>query len=322
MLNISHSKIAPILTAILASHFGGAIAQTVSDKPVRLIVITAPGGAADQVARLVGEKLTHIIGRPVIVENKPGAGGNIATQFVARSPADGNTFLITSNNHTINTTLYKNPGYALNDLIPVVELARGPNVVVVPPSSLQKDIEGLISAAKDKPLTYGSIGVGSGAHMVAECMRFTTGAKLEHVPYKGGAPAVADVVGGQIPAVFTTLASAGTFVRAGRLRALALSSPTRWSTMQDIPTLAERGYGACTYETWLGLMAPQGTPAAIVNAMNRDVALIIKSAEARDRLVPQGYAPVGESPQKFGEMINADLQKTASLIKKSGMSAD
>ncbi len=322
MFDIVSNSRAFVAATLLASPLGTAVAQVPSDKPVRLIVAFAAGGAGDQVARMVSGKLTHIIGRPVLVENKPGAGGNIASQFVATAPPDGNTFLITSNNHTTNTVLYKNAGYTLNDLIPVVELMRGPIVVVVPSAGPQKDIEDLISTAKTTPLSYGSIGVGSSSHLLAECLKFNTGAKLEHVPYKGGAPAVADVVAGHIPVVFTTLASAGTFVRAGKLRALALSSPVRWSTFPDIPTLAERGFGACTYEAWLGLMAPQGTPAAIVSAMNRDVASIMKSVDARDRLAPQGYVPVGDSPQKFAEMINADLQKTSDLIKRSGMSAD
>ncbi len=319
MFDIVSNSRAFVAATLLASPLGAAVAQVPSDKPVRLIVAFAVGGAGDQVARLVALKLAPIIGRPVLVENKPGAGGNIASQYVAKAPPDGNTFLITSNNHTINTVLFKNAGYTLNDLIPVVELARGPVVVVVPSAGPQKDIEDLISTAKTTPLPYGSIGIGSSAHLVAECLKLNTGAKLEHVPYKGGAPAVADVVAGQIPVVFTTLGSAGAFVQAGKLRALALSSPVRWSTMQDIPTLAERGFGACNYEAWLGLMAPKGTPAAIVSAMNRDVASLLKSADAR---VPQGYVPVGDSPQKFAEMINADQQKTSDLIKRSGMSAD
>ena len=299
-----------------------AWAQPASDQPIRFIVITAPGGAADQFARLVGERLSTALGRTVLVENKPGAGGNIASQFVAKAAPNGNTFLITSNNHTVNPTLYAKPGYSFDELVPVVQIARGPSVLVVHPSSPFKTVKELVDSAKTKPLPYGSIGVGSGAHLVAECLKATTGAKLEHVPYKGGAPAVADVVGGQVPAVITTLASAGSFIKADRLRALAVSSNGRWALTPGIPTLGESGWGECTIETWIGIMAPKGTPANVITRVNAATAALLKTAEVKEKMMPTGYEPVGESVETFDAMLRTDFDKMRKLIKQAGISAE
>jgi tripartite-type tricarboxylate transporter receptor subunit TctC len=293
-----------------------------ADQPIRFIVITAPGGAADQFARMVGERLATALGRTVLVENKPGAGGNIASQFVAKAAPDGNTFLITSNNHTVNPSLYAKPGYTFDELVPVVQIARGPSVMVVHPSSPFHSVKELIESARTKPLPYGSIGVGSGAHLVAECLKAATGAKLEHVPYKGGAPAVADVVGGQVPAVMTTLASAGAFIKAERIRALAVSSNGRWALTPNIPTLGENGWGECSIETWIGMMAPKGTPAVVIARVNAATAAILKTAEAKEKMVPTGYEPVGESVQHFGTMLRTDLDRMTRLIKQAGISAE
>ncbi|MDB5898716.1 MAG: hypothetical protein JWP41_2318 [Ramlibacter sp.] len=311
-----------VLAAGCLASVNMAVAQPASDQPIRLIVITAPGGAADQFARIVGERLSTALGRTVLVENKPGAGGNIASQFVAKAAPDGNTFLITSNNHTVNPSLYAKPGYSFDELVPVVQIARGPSVLVVHPTSPFKSVKELIESAKTKPLPYGSIGVGSGAHLVAECLKATTGAKLEHVPYKGGAPAVADVVGGQVPAVMTTLASAGSFIKADRIRALAVSSNGRWALTPTIPTLGENGWGECSIETWIGMMAPKGTPGAIIAKVNAATAAILKAPEVKEKMVPTGYEPVGESTERFGAMLRTDLDRMTKLIKQAGISAE
>jgi len=318
------TAVKPCLAAV-AGAFLALAANTASaqaDRPLRLVVITQAGGAADQAARLVGKQLSEVLGRTVLVENKPGAGGNIASQYVARSKADGDTLLVTSNNHTINPALYKSPGYTTDDLAPVVQIARGPSVVVIHPGVETRSIEALIEAAKKNPVSYGSIGVGSGAHVVAECLKAATGAKLEHIPYKGGAPAVADVVGGHIPVVFTTLASAGAHVRTERIQGLAVSSANRWPSVPEIPTLAEKGLGACTYETWLGIVAPKDTPPDVIARLNKDMSAIIKSDLVRTALAPQGYEPVGESVSHFAAMLAEDKKKTSKLIQEAGITAD
>ena len=306
----------------VACTLSAPLAQAQTDGAIQFIVITAPGGAADQFARMVGEKLSQALGRPVRVENKPGAGGNIASQFVAKAAADGNTFLITSNNHNVNVSLYAKPGYSVDDLVPVVQIARGPSVMVVHPTSPFKTVKELIESAKKTPLPYGSIGVGSGAHLVAECLKAATGAKLEHVPYKGGAPAVADVVGGQVPMVATTLASAGAFIKANRLNALAVSSTGRWALTPQIPTLGENGWPECSIETWIGMMAPKGTPAVVVNKINAEVQALLRSPEVKEKMVPTGYEPVGESAQQFSAMLKTELDRTTKLIKQAGITAE
>jgi tripartite-type tricarboxylate transporter receptor subunit TctC len=258
----------------------------------------------------------------VLVENKPGAGGNIASQYTAKAAPDGNTFLITSNNHTVNTALYAKPGYTIDELVPVVQIARGPSVMVVHPSQPFHSVKELVESARTKPLPYGSIGVGSGAHLVGECLRSVTGAKLEHVPYKGGAPAVADVVGGQVPMVMTTLASAGQFVRAEKIRALAVSSTNRWGEFKNVPTLAENGWGECTIETWIGMVAPKGTPAPIIEKINAEVSALLKTPEVKQKMAPTGYEPVGEPVPKFAEMLHTDYARVTKLIKQAGITAD
>lgn len=298
------------------------VASAQTDQPIHFIVITAAGGAADQFARMVGEALSKRLGRNVLVENKPGAGGNIASQYTARAAPDGNTFLITSNNHTVNTALYLKAGYSMDDLVPVVQIARGPSVMVVHPSSPFHSVKELIETSRTKPLPYGSIGVGSGAHLVGECLRASTGAKLEHVPYRGGAPAVADVVGGQVPMVMTTLASAGSFVRAEKIRALAVSSTNRWGGYANVPTLAENGWGECSLETWIGMVAPKGTPAAIIEKINAEVAAILKTPEIKQKVAPTGYEPVGESVLKFADMLRTDYARVTKLIKQAGITAE
>jgi tripartite-type tricarboxylate transporter receptor subunit TctC len=281
-----------------------------------LIVITAAGGAADQAARIVAQKLGPALGRTVIVENKPGAGGNIASRYVANSKPDGLTFLVTSNNHTINPSLYKDAGYAtLTDLVPVVQIARGPTVVAVHPSVTVQSMSELVALSKSRHVSYGSVGIGSASHLIGECLKASTGARYEHVPYKGGAPAVADAVAGHLPLVLSSLASLGQYIKTGRLKALAVTSAERWPNYTDVPTLAELGMGDCTYEFWLGLVAPRGTPPAIVNSMNREIAAILKTKDAAEKIGAMGYLPVGASAAEFDDMVRADMAKTAKLLK-------
>ena len=294
-----------------------ASAQTSSQNDtIKLIVITAPGGAADQAARIVAEKLGPALNKNIIVENKPGAGGNIASKFVASAKPDGLTFLMTSNNHTINPFIYKDPGYStLQDLLPVVQVARGPTVIAVHPQTPMNSMKELITFSQTKPVSYGSIGVGSAAHLVGECLKPLTGAKFEHVPYKGGAPAVFDAVAGHIPLVMSSLASLGPYIKTGKLRALAVSSAERWPGYAEIPTLNELGMGDCTYDIWLGIVAPKGTPASIINSMNSEISTLLKTKEMQDKILGMGYMPVGNTVKEFDDMVRNDINKTSKMIK-------
>ena len=297
------------------SIFARAQNQTSNDT-IKLIVITAAGGAADQAARIVAEKLGPALNKNIIVENKPGAGGNIASRFVASAKPDGLTFLMTSNNHTINPFIYKDPGYAtLSDLLPVVQVARGPTVIAVHPQTSFNSMKELITLSQTKPVSYGSIGVGSAAHLVGECLKPVTGAKFEHVPYKGGAPAVFDAVAGHIPLVMSSLASLGPYIKSGKLRALAVSSAERWPGYNEIPTLNELGMGECTYDIWLGIVAPKGTPASMINSMNSEISSLLKTKEMQEKILGMGYMPVGNTVKEFDDMVRSDINKTSKMIK-------
>jgi len=292
-------------------------AQTMpQNDTIKLIVITAPGGAADQATRIVAEKLGPALNKNIIVENKPGAGGNIASKFVASAKPDGYTFLMTSNNHTINPFIYKDPGYStLVDLLPVVQVARGPTVIAVHPQTPMNSMKELIAFSQTKPVSYGSIGVGSAAHLVGECLKPVTGAKFEHVPYKGGAPAVFDAVAGHIPLVMSSLASLGPYIKSGKLRALAVSSAERWPGYTEIPTLNELGMGECTYDIWLGIVAPKGTPTSIINSMNSEISSLLKTKEMQEKILGMGYMPVGNTVKEFDDMVRNDINKTSKMIK-------
>jgi tripartite-type tricarboxylate transporter receptor subunit TctC len=288
-------------------------------KPIKFIVITAPGGGADQSARIVADQLSVKLNRTIIVENKPGAGGNIATQFVAQSIPDGLTFLVTSNNHTINPVLYKNPGYdAVNDFVPVVQMTRGPSVIAVHPDFPAQSLADLISISKNKsPIPFGSIGLGSAAHLVGECLNAVTGAKLEHVNYKGGAPAVADAVAGHIGLVISSTASTGQFIKSGKLRALGVSTTERWPSTPSVLTLQEMGYGECNSEAWIGLFAPKGTPQNIVEMMNKEILGVINSPVTTEKIISIGYLPGTGSPVFFGNLIKKEISQVTQLVRQS-----
>ncbi len=301
---------------ILSLSFTGIVCAQAPGDTIKLIVITAAGGAADQAARIVAEKLGPALNKNVVVENKPGAGGNIASKFVSGSKPDGLTFLMTSNNHTINPFIYKDAGYAtLTDLVPVVQVARGPTVIAVHPQEPIHSMKDLIANSHTRAINYGSIGVGSAAHLVGECLKPITGAKYEHVPYKGGAPAVFDAVAGHIPLVMSSLASLGPYIKSGKLRAIAVSSADRWPGYSDIPTLAELGMGDCTYDIWLGIVAPKGTSSQIVNSMNHEISALLKTKEMQEKILGMGYMPVGNTAKEFDEMVRTDISKTSKMIK-------
>ena len=290
---------------------------------ITFAIITATGGAADQSARIIAEKLGPALNKTILVENKPGAGGNIASRFVANAKPDGKTFLVTSNNHTINPFIYKDAGYnTLGDFLPVVQIARGPTVIAVHPQVPVTSMQELIAYSQSKPLSYGSIGVGSAAHLVGECLKPLTNAKFDHVPYKGGAPAVFDAVAGHIPLVMSSLASLGQYIKSGKLRALAVSTSERWPGFTEIPTLAELGMGDCTYDIWLGIVAPKGTPSSVITSMNTEITSLMKTKEVQEKILAMGYMPVGQTVKNFDDMVHQDIAKTSKLIKSIDIKVD
>ena len=310
------------LTAVLVA--GTAAAQTFPTKPVKIIVPQTPGGASDALARIVGQKLSERWGQPVVVENRPGAGGNIGMEAVAKSPADGYTLLMSYvGTHAINGALYKKlPFDPEKDFTAAATLATLPFVVVVNPKMPAKNVQELAAMSKETQVTYGSAGNGSVNHLLGEMFNSAAQAKLVHVPYKGAAPALQDLVGGQISAVFTSMPSVAQFIRAGTLRPLAVTSAKRSESFKDIPTIAESGYPGFDVNPWFGLFVPAGTPPAIVQKINAEVGAILKDPEIVKKMNGFGFDLVGGTPADFGALIRGEADRWTPVVRKLGIKVD
>jgi tripartite-type tricarboxylate transporter receptor subunit TctC len=300
---------------------GSALAQGYPNRPIRLVVPFPAGGSVDMVARLVGKKLSESMGQPVLVDNRAGASGNIGMDFVAKSPADGYTLLMASAALTANAHLYAKMSFdPLKDLQPIIRVADQPNVLVVNPALGVKNVQELIALAKSKPgkLTFGSAGLGAAQQMAAEIFMMKTGTQMLHVPYKGGAPALSDLVGGQIDLMFETSPTATPFVASGKLIGLAVTTPRRVSTLPNLPTVAEAGVPGYEAYTWLGVVAPAGTPKDLVAKLNAEVKKAM-TPEFRAELTKINLIPVGDTPDEFTAFVKADSATYANIVKQAGI---
>ena len=301
----------------------GAGAQSYPSKPIRLVVPYPPGGPLDIMARAIGQKLTEAWSQPVVVDNRAGAGGNIGADLVAKSPADGYTLLMGAvATHAINPTLYgKVPYDPVKDFAPVALVAQVPNILVVNPALPVKSVKELIELARARPgyLNFGSGSTGSTGHLAGELFKTMAGVQMVHIPYKGGAPAMADLLAGQVQLMFDNLANALPNVRAGRLRALAVTTLARSPAMPDLPTIAESGLPEFDLTTWFGLMVPAGTPADIVAKLNAETVRALNAKDMRERLEKMGAEPpANNTPEHFAAFIRAEAAKYAKVIKDSG----
>lgn len=293
-------------------------------KPLRIVVGFPPGGINDIVARVVAEKLGQSLGQTVIVENRPGAGGTMGADWVAKSKPDGYTLLMGSvSNIAMAQSQYKALPYdPAKDFVPVVLVAAAPNVLVVNPEFPVQSVKDLIALARQKPggINYASAGLGTSNHLTVELLQVMTGTTLNHVPYKGDAPGTADVVAGQVPVIFPTLPVALPFIKAGKLRPVAVSSAERSSLLPDVPTVAESG-GLPEFEVsvWVGILAPAGTPKEIVSRLNAEIVKIVRVPNVRERLAGLGAEPVGDSPEHFSAYIKTELVKWAKVAKAAGI---
>lgn len=296
-----------------------AAQQAWPSKPVRMIVPFAAGGSTDVVARLLGERLQNIWGQQVVVENRPGAGGNVGGNVVARAEADGYTLLMASGSITINPPLYgaAMPFDPKKDLAPITVVADGPQLVVVQASSPYKTLKDVLDAAKAKPrsLSYGSAGVGSQVHLAAENLAFAAGIDILHVPYRGEAAAYPDLIGGQTQLIVGNIAAAGVLLGPDRLRAVAVTSPERIAQFPDVPTVSEAGVPGFSNIGWFGLLAPAGTPEAVLNKVQADVATVMQSTEIKARLYTIGMQSVAGSRADFAKTIDAELIRWGDIIK-------
>jgi tripartite-type tricarboxylate transporter receptor subunit TctC len=301
----------------------GAHAETYPSKPIRIIVIVAPGGSADAVARLVGEQLSARFGQPVVVENRPGAGGNVATQAVKAAPADGYTLLFTANNHTINPALFANAGYVVEDFVPVAQLMEGPSVIVVGPDSPYRSLGDLLGAAKSKPgqIAYGSAGIGLPSHVAGEVMQRASGTELVHVAYRGSGPSLVDAMGGQVPVVISSLVAAAPHLQSGKLRALAVTSAKRWPAMPEIPAASEFGMPGYQHMTWLALFARKGTPADVVDKLNSEVRAVLADPAVKARIASLGGDVTPKTADEVDALIRQDHEISARLVVESQLKA-
>jgi tripartite-type tricarboxylate transporter receptor subunit TctC len=298
-----------------------ARAQAYPTRPVRMIVSFAPGGTTDIVARLVGRWLSEHLGQQFVIENRPGANGNIGTEAVVRAPPDGYTLLMADASLAINAILYDKLNFNLvRDTAPVAGVVRAPLILVVHPSVPARTIPEFIAHAKSNPgkINYGSAGIGSTLHVTGELFKITTGVDLFHVPYRGGGPAIADLIGGQVQAVFIPAPAGIEYVRAGTLRALALTSAHRFEALPDLPTIGEHvpGYEA---STWYGVVAPRNTASAIIDSLNKETNAGLADARLKAQFSELGAEVFPGSPADFGKLIAAETEKWAKVIRAANI---
>lgn len=316
------------------SHWGGGLllaacallvqAQDFPSRPVKIVVPQTPGGASDALARTIAQKLSEKWGQPVVVENRAGAGGNVGMEVVATAAADGHTLLMSYvGTHAINGALYKKlPFDPEKDFAPVATLATLPFVAVTKAGSPIKTLADLVEAAKASQLTYGSAGNGSVNHLLGEMFNTAAGVKLVHVPYRGAAPAMQDLMGGQINLVFTSLPSVAGAIKQGTLHPVAVTSAKRAAAFTQIPTIAEAGFKDFDVNPWFGLFAPAKVPATVVRKINTDVNELLKSKDVIERFMAQGAEPLATDPQQFAQILHADIAKWGQVVKASGASLD
>jgi tripartite-type tricarboxylate transporter receptor subunit TctC len=301
-----------------------AAADNFPSKPVKIVVPYTPGGGADILARTLAAALAPKIGQPVIVENRPGANTITGTEYVANSPPDGYTLMLVPASFSINPSFYKLPYDTIKGFAPVGLVALVPLLLVTNPAVPVNSVKDLIALAKAKPgeLTFASYGSGSPAHLAGELFKSMVGVDMLHIPYKGSAPALADIVAGHVALSFSSMSPAVPLVKSGRLKAIAVSTAKRVSAMKEIPTIAEAGVPGYEVQAWNGIAAPAGTPREVIAKLNKAIVEIVATTEFRDRISAQGFEPESSSPEEFSELIQRDVLKWAKVIRESGAKPD
>jgi tripartite-type tricarboxylate transporter receptor subunit TctC len=302
-----------------------AMAQPFPAKPVRFIVGTAAGGGVDTISRIVGQRLTERWSQQVVVENRAGAGGAVGSEFVAKSAPDGYTLLTISIAHAVIPASHRNLNHdPVRDLAPVTVLVNAPNVLVVHPSLPAKSVKELVSLAKSRQaeIQYASSGNGSPAHLAGELFKLLSGANFVHVPYKGTAPAMTDVIGGRVSFTFGSILSSIPHVKTGKLRLLGATGSRRAMSLPDTPTIAEAGVAGYAVDVWYAMLAPSATPRAILSTLNADVARVLHAPELRQRLSDLGLEPVGEGLDASARYIDAEIAKWAKVVKAARIAAE
>ena len=297
-------------------------AQQYPVRPVRFIVPFAPGGGSDVVARAIAHKLSETWGQQVVVDNRPGAATILGTDLAAKAPPDGYTLLMASASYSINPYLHKHLPYeTLKDHIPVTQTAFQPYLLVLHPSVPARDVKEFLALARAKPgaLTFGSPGTGSGGHLAVEHFRLVTNTTMVHVPYRGGAPALTDLIAGQIQFMFPTMLAVAPHIKTGRLRSLAVTSAKRSVALPDLPTISESGVPGFEAVSWNGVMTPAGVPHAIISKIHNEIVQALKARDVRDKLAADGAEPVGNTPEEFTRLIRHELDKWGKVTRAAGL---
>lgn len=302
-----------------------AQSQPYPTRPIRLVVPYPPGGGTDIIARIVGQRLIESLGQQIIVDNRGGAGGTIGTDIVAKSVPDGYTILMAPTSHVINPSIYsKLPYDTVKDFVPITFAVSATILLVVHPSVPAKSVKELIALAKARPgqLNFGSAGNGTVFHLAAELFKRQAGIDMVHVPFKGGGPTIANLVAGQVSLAFETMLALSPFVKAGRVRALAVASAKRSSVMPELPTIAELGFPAIVAENWYGVYAPAGTSKAIISRLNTEIVKILRTQEVKERFQGLGTEVVASTPEELAEYIRTEIEKWSKTAKEAGARVD
>jgi len=311
------------LAALLAAT--GAAAQRYPDRPIRIVVAFAPGGAVDIVTRTVGQKIGEQVGQPVVVDNRPGGNANIGATMVARATPDGYTLLTASGANVVNMTLFPDLPYdALRDFAPISQIGFGPQVVIVNTSLPVKSVSDLLALARAKPgqLSYASGGVGTSQHLTGELFKSVGQVDILHVPYKGGAPALVDIIGGRVAFMFINTLEALPHAKAGKVRILAIANAKRSAVFPDTPTFAESGMPNFESVTWWGLVAPAGTPKAVIARLHAETVRALGTPEVKERFAALGAEIRASTPEQFGAFMRAEAKKWGTVIKSTGIKAE
>ncbi len=319
-----HLMLVAAFAGACAAHAVAAATAQYPIKPVRVLAGGAAGGPIDIMSRVVFQKLSEQVGQTIVIDNRGGAGGTIATRLAAQSSPDGYTLLCNSSQFVVAPSLYKQPGYdPFTDFAPIINAGVSPNLIFAHPSFNAKDLRELIAIGRTKPLSYGSAGAGSTPHLTGErLLKLMAQLPVTHIPYSSAAPAIQAVAGGQVPIGITAMPPAVELIKVGKLRGIAVTSPARMPSLPDVATVAESGFPGYEDYTWIGFFAPTGTSRAIVNQLNQQIAAVLQLPETRKRLAAVGFDPVDNTPEQFTGYIKVEVAKWAQVIKESGARID
>jgi tripartite-type tricarboxylate transporter receptor subunit TctC len=320
-------KITSVVFLITTLICGAAVAQSGAypNKAIKFIVPYPPGGGTDVIARIVQEPLSQNLGQQIIIDNRGGAGGSIGTDIAAKSTPDGYTVLFTLSSHTINPAIYPKLGFNTErDFLPVVTIASLPQILVANPDFPAKSVKDVIDMARAKPnsISYASVGNGSPGHLAGAMMAGAANVKMTHIPYRGGGPAVTDVMGGQVPLLWVSIPAAANFVKTGKLKALAVSTTKRSAVFPDVPTMAESGFKDFEVDSWYAMFVPANTPKAAIDRLNAAANKVLSMPDVKEKLLNQGAEAVGGSPDALGKVVKAELAKWDKVVKENGIKAE